>query len=96
MAVLVTQSSQVIKIANGTSGAVTNADLIIQAVVLEHSAAASAILTDAAGSEFFRIRTVANDLADMAVFGKDGIRVKGLAIPTTGKTSMANIFVYLK
>lgn len=86
----VTRKGQVIKL--GAANDEVTGRLKIQAIVLEHSAAAAATLVDTAGVAVGHIRVAANDLFDELVFPcpviVDGIKASAL-------TASANLYVYI-
>lgn len=65
--------------------------VMIQSIVLEHSAAANAVLSDAAGTEIAHLRTTASVLRDEATFPK-GIWVDGITATTL---SAGDLKVYI-
>jgi hypothetical protein len=87
----VTRKGQIIKL-GATNDAVAE-NLKIQAIVLEHSAAAAATLVDTAGVAVAHIRVAANDLFDELVF-PCGIIVNG--IKASALTASANLYVYIE
>jgi hypothetical protein len=95
MAIATTIMRDTYVLKDGTSGTMTNMELFVKSISLEHSAAANAIVCNAAGDEFARLRIGAGLESDRVYYGECGKRVKGLSIPTSGKTSMANLYVEL-
>jgi len=86
----VTRKGQVIKL--GAANDEVAGTLKIQAVVLEHSAAAAATLVDSANSPIAHIRVAANDLFDELVLPCP-IQVNG--IKASALTASANLYVYI-
>ena len=87
----ISRYGQVIKF--GASADAITDRVKIQAITLEHSAAANAVFTDTAGHPVATLRVAANDLMDQVVFPK-GIMVDGLI--ATALTATANLYVYIQ
>lgn len=90
MAVTRNSSGQVIKF--GAAADALTGKFKIQAIVLEHSAAANAVLTETDDKPIAVIRVAANDLFDELVFPKP-IVVNGIKAATL---SAGNLYVYLE
>lgn len=86
----VTRKGQIIKL-GAASDAVTG-KMRIQAITLEHSAAANVVLVDTANQPVAQLRVAANDLFD-EIFYPNGIIVDGIKV--SAMTASANIMVYL-